>query len=163
MTAYRAMLDSDHDFVVSGWSSSFRTSKHAGLIAMATYADTMHLEIDAILKRSSTSVIVAHEPGEVVMTNAGERPFLYGFIATRNDLPMPYVYYVYVKSAFRRARRRHGRKRGHAEDLFAAAGVDRSRRFGFACRTAISDQIQSDHKIPLAEWDPLPARFERPQ
>jgi hypothetical protein len=161
MTAYRSMLDDDLDFVVSGWSSSFRLSPFAGLIDMRTYADVMHRQIAEVLARPSTVVTVAYEPGEIVETPAGPRPFAYGFLAQRTDLAAPYVYYVYVKAPYREGRRRLGLELGHAAALFEAAGIDPRSPFRFACRTVIGDQLA--RKVPLAEWDPLPARFERPQ
>lgn len=164
MTAYRSMLDADRDFVISTWSGSFRTSRHAGMLAMETYAETMHLEIEAVLNRPSTQVTVAFEPDQNITAADGQQlPFLYGFIATREDLARPYVYYAYVKTAYRRGRERLSLSLGHGEGLLAAAGIDARAPFGFACRTSISDQLQRARKIPLAEWDPLPARFERPQ
>lgn len=160
MTAYRAMIDEDRDFVISGWSSSFRTSQYAGLVSMRIYAQVMHAVIEEILDRPDTRVLVAHEPGE--FDHQG-RPFLYGFLATRAGRA-PYVYYVYVKAPFRQGRARHGLELGHAAALFTAAGIDPRRPFGYACRTSLSDRLTDRFtgKFPLAQWDPLPARYERP-
>lgn len=155
------MTDDDLDFVVSTWSSSYRLSPYAGLLAMATYADVMHREIATILARPSTAVTVAHEPGESVETPAGPRPFVYGFIAIRTDLPGPYVYYVFVKGAYRRGRRRLGLPEGHATALLRAAGIDPRDPIKFACRTPLGDLAA--RKTPLAEFDSLPGRFERPE
>ena len=156
--AFRPMIADDRDFVRSGWSSSYRTSLYAGLILMEDYAAIMHFTIDRIFDRPSTTIIVAHEPGEVDYEG---RPFLYGFIAIRTDLPQPYVYYVFVKNAYRRGRARHHLELGHATALFAAAGIDPSRPFGCACWTSVCDQLVS--KIPLATFTTLPGRFERPE
>lgn len=167
---FRPMLDADREFVVSGWSSSLRTSRWAGMISMVRWADVMHAEIKGILARPSTSVIVAEEPGETI---DDVRAWLYGFIAIRTDLAMPYVYYVYVKHAFRRARRL-GLPDGYARQLFAAAGIDPAAPFSYGCRTSASEAIAADlrepdgtiipgtGKIPRAEWDPIPARYEHP-
>lgn len=156
--AFRPMITADRDFVRSGWSSSFRTSRYAGLIAMDGYAAVMHAQIDAILARASTAVTVAHEPGEV---DHEGRPFLYGFIATRTDLAAPYVYYVFVKSAYRRGRTRHQLELGHGAALFAAVGIDPRCPFGYACRTSYCDELAT--KIPQAVWDPLPGRYPNPK
>lgn len=158
MTAYRAMADEDRDFVVSGWSSSFRLSKYAGALTMERYADVMHGEIAAILARRDTRVLVAYEPGETI---DGERPFLYGFLVERVGGPLPYVYYVFVKKFYRQGRERHGLDLGHAAGLFAAAGIDPLAPFSYMFRTSWSDQLTT--KIPLAEWDPIPGRFEVPR
>jgi hypothetical protein len=130
------MVPADRQFVLSGWSSSFRKSRYAGLISNARWAEVMHREIGAILDAKDTSVIVACEPGE--LDHEG-REFLYGFIATRKT-GAPYVYYVYVKLAYRLAAHperpyRIGRR------LFAAAGVDPAEPFTFAPPTAIAEQI----------------------
>ena len=163
------MVDADRGFVVSAWSSSFRKSKWAGVISMASYAVVMHGQIEAILRRPSTRVIVAEEPGETV---DGVRPYLYGFVAVRTDLPLPFVYYVYVKQQFRRARTRLDLEQGYATQLLAAAGVDPMRPFSYGFRTATGDVLTMDRwrdgeivvprKIPRASWDPLPARYEEP-
>lgn len=163
MTAiFRPMVDADRQFVISGWSSSLRTSKWSGLISMSRWAYTMHLEIEAILRRPGTAVIVAEEPGEQIETDSGPRPWLYGFIATREDLstPVPYVYYCYVKGPFRRARARLNLEQGYATQLFAAAGIDPTKPFLYASRTSSSEALLD--RIPRAEWDPLPARYEEP-
>lgn len=144
--AFRPMIPADREFVRSGWSSSYRTSYAAGLISMDTWADVMHREINAILDRPSTAVTVAHEPGE---TDHVGRPFLYGFIAALKR-PDPYVLYAYVKAPYRRQR--------IAARLFAAAGVDPKRPFGYACRTGYCDQLAA--KIPAASFNPLPARYQ---
>lgn len=119
---------------------------------MASYAAVMHREIDRVIDHPTTRTIVAEEPGEV---DHEGRPFLYGFISAR--VGRPYVYYVYVKNAYRRARERHGLALGYASQLFAAAGIDPRKPFGFACHTAYCAKL--GRKIPLAELNPLPARY----
>lgn len=159
MTAtVRPALPSDRQFVLSGWSSSFRRSRYAGIISMETWADVMHPEITRILDHPSTSTLVAEEPGE---TDERGAPWLYGFIAFRGSARTrrPYVYYTYVKSPYREARRRLGEPQGVATLLLAAAGIDPRRRFEYACETASALSLAAAGKIPLAECNPFPARY----
>lgn len=130
--SFRPMIAADRQFVLSGWSSSFRTSIYAGLISNARWADVMHREFGAVIDAPTTSVIVACEPGE--LDHEG-REFLYGFIATRNR-GEPYVYYAYVKKPYRWPR---PFRIGHR--LFDAAGIDPAEPFTYAAGTAIGDKI----------------------
>ena len=175
MTAFRQMIDADRQFVVSTWSSSYRTSPYAGMLAMDTYADVMHREIDRILDHPSTRTIVADEPGE---TDHEGRPFLYGFVCVRDlDVAVarltlrasaaaaddcgpvranPYVYYVYVKRPYRRGLH-NGLPQAMGTELFRAAGVDPRRPFEYGCHTSYCSQLS--RKIPRAQFNPLPARY----
>lgn len=151
----RPAIAEDRAFVVSTWSSSYRLSQHAGLLGMAGYADVMHREVARILDHPSTLTLVAEEPGEV---DHEGRPFLYGFLSVRRpDSEMPYVYYAYVKTAYRRGKARHGLGRGVASLLFAAAGIDPRKPFAYACATKFSETLERE--IPRAEFNPLPARY----
>jgi hypothetical protein len=156
MTAtIRAALAADRDFIVSSWSSSFRTSVYAGVLSMATYADVMHREVRRILDHPTTLVLVAAEPDEL---DERGRQFLYGFVAVRQHMATtePYVYYVYVKSPYREGRSK-GLGVGYATQLLRAAGVDPRRSFGYAFKTGMCATLAS--KIPLGEWNPMPARY----
>lgn len=168
VAACRPMAAEDLEFVVSGWSSSFRTSPYAGLLSMARYADIMHRELGEILARPSTAVIVRHD---LQRRDPHGRQFLYGFIAARTDLGRPYVYYVYVRTIPPNSSASPIRRQGHATALFAAAGIDPARAFSYACRTAASDALTQPQwvgavpmppKVPHAKWDQLPARYEEP-
>ncbi len=149
MILTRAAIAEDRDFIVSGWSASLRSSRDIPLVPMATYAATFrpivarHLEL--------ARAVVAH----------GESGVLFGFIVydsatyhvelgRRRVTLDGYVLYVYVAAPFRR--------RGIARRLFAAAGIDPTQRFGYACRTRSSWELRS--KIPLAEYEPYRARYE---
>lgn len=175
MTArIRPMTSADRDFVVSGWSSSYRESFYAGMLSMETYAEVMHCEIGRVLAHPTTLALVAEEPGE---TDHAGRPFLYGFVVARQGdvsiptvarsvvgprrggrrKPLPYLYYVYVKTAYRRGRERYGLSKGYAAQLFEAAGIDPARPFAYACQTAECFTLAT--KIPLGEFNPLPARY----
>jgi hypothetical protein len=155
------MAPADRLFVISTWSRSYRTSDYAGLIAMSRYSDIMHREIEAIIDHPTTRTLVAEEPGEV---DHEGRPFLYGFIAARpgemtriGEYRLPCVYFVYVKTKFRCGRQRLGLPRGYGAELLAAAAIDPRKPFVYACRTDVVGELA--RKIPLAEFNPLPARF----
>lgn len=155
---FRAMAATDRDLVVSGWSSSLRMSHYAGFISMKRWASVMHVEINATLDHPDVSTLVAEEIGE---TDHMGRSFLYGFITWSSTLTaMPYVFYCYVKRPYRRGTEQ-GMVQGHAAQLFAAAGIDPTKPFSYACRTGVCAQLA--RKVPLAEFDPLPGRFlDRP-
>lgn len=165
---FRPMTADDRQFVISTWSSSFRTSPYAGMIRNDRWSDVMHPETAALIDRATTRTIVACEPSE--LDHLG-RQFLYGFIAT-GPSRMPLVHYCYVKNKFRR--------RGIARRLFDAAGIDPAGGFVYTYRTNIAKWILEvcrcghprkaherhqtgvcEHfnaKIPGATWDPVPAR-----
>jgi hypothetical protein len=149
-------------FVVSGWSASYRTAHQAGLIADGEWAVVMHRQINRIITHPTTRVLVAAaRPGQSGHLDHLGRPFLYGFVALREPRAgvRPYVYYLYVKTAYRRARSRHGAAAGYATQLLAAADVDPHRPFGYACRTHVVSLLGD--LIPFAELDPQPARCLR--
>lgn len=150
----RPMIEADRVFVVSGWSSSMRTSHYAGFISMRRWASVMHPEINATIDHPAVATLVAEEVGE--LDHLG-RPFLYGFIAwSRTLTALPYVFYVYVKNPYRRGKQK-GLAQGCAAQLFAAAGIDPSKPFLYGCATGACAQLA--RKIPLARFDPLPGRF----
>lgn len=152
--AVRRMTPEDRMFVISTWSSSYRTSHQAGLISMASWADIMHRQIVRIISHPAVTTLVAYEPG---VTDHKGRAFLYGFLTCATQQTVPYVYYVYVKSPYREGKRRFQLTKGHAELLFEAAGIDPRAPFAYACHTpTVSDLAR---KIPLAELNPLPARY----
>lgn len=158
----RPMNADERAFVVSGWSSSYRLSPHAGLLPMHAYAAIMHPVIESILDHPTTRVLVAEAPGDV---DHEGRPFLYGFIAYREPR---YVYYAFVKSEFRRGRSRFGLESGYGRQLMTAAGIDPERAFEYACHTKFITDLRgrmvggvqiTSNKLPHATFNPLPARF----
>lgn len=159
--AYRPMAPADRDFVISGWSSSYRTSKFAGLLAMDTYAYVMHREVSRLIDHPRVRTTVAYEPGETI---DGTKPFLYGFVAVGLDpvqlgsAMVPHVLYLYVRGPYRRARSRLGAKVGHATALLAEAGVDLRSPFVYACETNVVTEL-GPQMAPLSEFNNLPARF----
>lgn len=152
MTLYRpADLSPDADdraFVTSTWSSSYKSSHFAGLIASEDWAAIMHVQIGKLLDRPTTRTIVACEPDG----------FLYGFVAGDTSRRLPVVYYVYVKDPFR-SQDEGGGRRGprHARRLFEALGVDPAATFLYTSRTAIVARLTD--KIPRATFAPAAARY----
>ena len=161
--SFRRMTAADRDFVISGWSSSYRTSFYAGPISMKRYASVMHVEVADIIDNPRVTTTVAYEPGETI---DGTKPLLYGFVTVGDEPAMisgrhvPHVFYAYVRAPYRRAAQRFGLPAGYATQLLAVAGVDPARPFLYACRTPILAELE--RKIPLAEFNPLPARFMEP-
>lgn len=140
-TAYRLASPEDRSFIVSGWSSSFRTSRSAGLIAMDDWPSVMHAQIVKVLDRPDCTTLVAYNQAEDVLA---------GFLSFTAGVT-PYVYYCFVKQACRRA--------GIARGLFAKARIDPSKPFGYACYTAAIHHLRD--QIPCARHDPLTARFKQ--
>jgi hypothetical protein len=142
--AYRTATAEDRDFIVSSWSASFKNAYAAGIIQADDWADIMHSQIRKLLDRPGTRAIVAYEkksPG-----------FIYGFIAgDTTDAEKPVVHFVYTKAPYRMT--------GHARGLFAALGVDPSKPFQYVCKTAVVSKLA--HKIRLAKWNPLVARYPK--
>lgn len=151
MISLRPMIPDDVDFVRSGWSSSYRTSRYAGIISNKRWAEVMHREIDAILADQHTRVIVACEPG--AHDHVG-REFLYGFAAARDDYP--YLYYVYVKRAYRHDRFTAAKRPRIATRLLEAVGC--GGRFTFGALTDFGEELLEMGKFPGAKFDPVPAR-----
>jgi GNAT superfamily N-acetyltransferase len=153
----RPAIAADRPFVVSGWSSTYRSSRDETAPA-SLYARHKHEEIDFYMSRAET--LVAH----------GETGVLFGFLTydpttyarSRREVDVHgrsrrvfdtfygYVLYVYVAAPFR--------GRGIARQLFAAAGINPMQRFGYLYRTRSSWELRS--KVPLAEHEPFRARYE---
>ena len=141
--AYRAAELADAPFIVSTWSRSFKTSRSAGMIASEDWERTMHPQIQKLLDRPGVKTISAYE-------NTDDS-FLYGWIAADPAAEPPIVFFCYVKEAYRRA--------GYARGLFAAIGVDPSKRFRYTCWVPIIHKLAD--KIPHAKHDPNLARYPR--
>lgn len=160
--AHRPIEAPDRRFVVDAWCRSFQHSDTAGMISPARWFGVMICEVERILGAPDVETIVAYEPRDT-----GRLADLYGFIVFDRSAPPPIVFYVYVKSVYRRA--------GIARGLFAAAGIDPSRLFLYACTNGIvsalvqervvEDELDLDNvrvippKLPFAVWNPHLARF----
>lgn len=120
---------------------------------MEDWTDVMVPQITKAIARPGVQVLVAYDPDAT-----DQLADLAGFIAFDATTAPVYVYYVYVKQAYRCGRGRIGAE-GIGRGLFRAAGIDPSLPFGYACRTPIVAKIS--RKIPMARWDPLVARFPK--
>lgn len=167
MTLYRpadlAPDSEDRAFIISAWSSSYKSSHFAGLIASEDWPAIMHRQLGRILDWPGTTALVAGEPDG----------FLYGFIAGDTSRRLPIVYYVYVKDPFRSQEEIapsgvviEGRRSGprYARGLFAALGVDPAQPFLYTCRTSVVSRIGDNYpggtnKIPNAKFAPAAARY----
>lgn len=126
--------------MVSSWETSFRRSRHAGLITMADWAAVMHSQLTKILDREYVRVTVAFD---------GEDPdHIYGYLVAEPDEHPPLVYWAYVKQPYRR--------QGLCKALFKAAGISLDRPMDVVCSTPWLSQ-----KLPRAEWRPLRGRYSR--
>lgn len=134
----------ERNFVQSGWSSSLKHSRDAGMITTDDWVGVMHRQIASITARPECRVLVAHGDGTYL-----------GFIAGEPDERI--VYYCFVKGLYRR--------NGIARALFAALGVDPASRFAYPCTTQMLDDPQTllRRKIPLAHRDPTVARYPKTQ
>lgn len=139
--AYRRATEADFVFVVQSWLDSYRTAHAAGMIAMERWYLVMEPEVRAVLARPLCTAWVAHNPG-------GEQGSdVYGWLALELGEGPPLVFYVYVKHPYRRM--------GIAAGLLAHAGVDVTREWHYACRTAVCAKLA----LGRARWTPLTARF----
>lgn len=162
MTLYRSADLSpgseDRAFVLSAWSSSYKSSHFAGAITAEDWATVMHDQLGKVIDRPRTRTIVAWD-----------RPaFLYGFIAGDTSGVVPIVHYVYVKDPFR-SQPEPGARSGPriARGLLEALGVDPARRFLFSCRTPIVATLQGrdpdgprlPNRIPGGRFVPAALRY----
>ncbi len=153
MIAYRHAIPADRRFIVSGWSSSYRLSLTAGMIAMDDWADVMHPQIEKVLRRPDCETIVAYETDD-----PGSGAQHYGFISADRSGTIPLLFYVYVKQAYRRGKTL-GMAIGIGRGLFRAAGIDPSAPLEYTYKTIAATELS--RKIPLAKWRPLKARFSK--
>lgn len=149
--AFRDAEEADRHYIVDNWVASYRKAHAAGMIAMEDWYATMIPQVEKVLARPRVRTIVAFEVGVSRIAD------IYGFITADPELEtrIPrvgsfkgFVYYVYVKDAYRRS--------GHARGLFAAVGIDPSSRFLYACKTVMVTTLM--RKIPASRWEPLLAR-----
>lgn len=135
------------NFVLSGWSSSLKHSRDAGMITSEDWIAVMHAQITKIVARPECRVLLAR--------GADEPDVFGGFIAGEPSERV--VYYCFVKGHYRRG--------GLARALFAALEIDPAGRFAYPCTTSILDDPRTllRNKIPLARRDPSVARYPKQQ
>lgn len=131
----RPALPADSQFVISGWSSSYRMSRDS-TIPMPMWADTYHPIVRWYMAR----------PNAVTLVSSGaDVDARRGFICYESNL----VHYVYVAEPFR--------GHGIARELFAAASIDPLSRFEYTHRTKTSWECRG--KIPSARHNSYRGRF----
>ncbi len=143
MIAFRPITPDDLAFVVSSWSSSYKSAHAAGMIFTDDWGEVMHRQIKRIVSWGDTTTIVGYE--------SDDPTFLYGFISGDTVERVPVVWYVFVKAPYRRS--------GTARGLFDALGVAPDKPFNFACRTAVVSRLVD--KIPYGRCNPIIARFAK--
>jgi hypothetical protein len=139
-------------FVVDAWCSSYRDSYSAGMIQVGDWYSIMIPQIEKMIARPGVKVTLACIADEAPPADIA------GFIVADTEDETPLVYYVFVKTHYRRGRR-IGMPMGVAEQLLRSAGVDPEKPFNYACQTLVALRI--GFKIPLAKWLPLLARFPK--
>jgi GNAT superfamily N-acetyltransferase len=147
--AYRHMDSRDEHFVLDSWAKSYRESDYAGLIQNKDWFPIMLRQLGKLLTLPHVKVTIAFDPSD-----ADRVADIYGWICVEHGFVSPLVYYVFVKSAYRR--------RGIARDLFRAAGIDLARPFAFICQTAVIEEMIKDRTLsklaPHATFRPIAGR-----
>lgn len=134
----------DRAFIVSSWSSSYKSSPHAGPLWTDDYADIMHAQLERVLDRPEVVSVLACEQDDP--------DFFYGHIVAELDHgETPIIHYVYTKAPYRMA--------GVARGLFGAIGVNPSNYFVYTCPTRIVHDLFD--KVPRARFDPNGIRFSK--
>lgn len=148
------MEERDRHFVISSWTQSYKAEPTAGFIQAEDWYRVMDEQIAKALARPDVQTVVAYNPRAT-----DHVADLYGFITADLEEQPPLVYYVFVKKPYQRGG--HGRlwKVGMARQLFAAIGIDPTRRFNYVCSTAASRALE--RKIPMAAWRPLWGRYPK--
>ena len=156
MIAYRdadlrdVVGNSERRFCIDAWLKSMKSSHAAGLIDAYQWYAVMIPQLDRIWARPGVRTMIAYNPE----TRPGDAAGLLGFICAEPDSAPPLVYYVSVKEAYRRM--------GIAQKLFKAIGISPTKRFDYACKTAVLSYPSTlVEKVPLAKWNPVGARYDR--
>jgi len=152
--AYRRMLTSDLPLIYGTFADSYRGAHAAGPLPMHLWPKAAAGVIDWWLSRWCTRVVVACHPAE---TDTMED--VYGWLIhdvgyTAKGASMPYVNYLYIKEKYRK-------KYGIARGLFAAAEIDPSEPFAYACKTGILGKYKA--AVPMAKWQPQYHKYPAPQ
>jgi|SRR5580704_1716398 hypothetical protein len=149
--AFRKMDALDQRFVTDAWAKSYRESDYAGIIQNDSWFSIMLPQFARIVEHPDVHVTMAYDP------SSPRESDLFGWICTetcqQDGYPVPLVYYVFVKSAYR--------KRGIARALFGVAGIDPQRPFVYACKTYVVDkmtEVDAHRLIPYARFCPMMGR-----
>lgn len=143
---FRDAIDEDRAFIVSTWATSYRDSYSAGILSDRAWHRVMREQINEYLDRSDMCTIVAYDPSAAARR---ARADIFGYIVGSSD--PRYVAWVYVKDDVRKA--------GIGKWLFAELGIDPTKPFEYACKTAWAAKLKD--KAPHAIWNPM--RLRRPE
>lgn len=143
----------DEVFITSSWVSSFKWSKHVGVIPNHAYHDIYESVVGEILDRKGIEVAVAVNPEE-----PDPRYEIYGYIVAETGFKRPVVHYLYVKEVFR--------NQGVARSLLAHAGIDHYRWFYYTFKTDVATRLcEPEHGSSRynGAHNPQLARYPKPK
>lgn len=146
MTTHVFATDAHRTFILNAWLNAVKFLDTNLPIQMDDYRRVMWEQLGKVMSRPGASTLVA----------LGDDPNVYlGFICfDHNDASSPFVYFVYVKEAFRRM--------GIARGLFSAARIDPTAHFRYLCHDPIIKRIRRDSPYAqFARWDSTYARVTR--
>jgi hypothetical protein len=136
----------ERNFIVDAWVGSYRGAKTSGIIQIEDWYPVMIPTVEKILAKPDVRTVVATVPGVTVAD-------LLGFITADTAERPALVYYVFVKTHYRRG----GAGRlwpgsGVGRGLFEAIGVDPAQPFNYVASTPMCRILE--RKIPMARWEP---------
>lgn len=136
-----AIRDSDREkdvpFIMATWLRNYKNSSYfAKRISNSVYFNWHHKLLEALLKRESAEVIVAHPPGEPDV--------ILGYMVTEMVGGEQVIHYVYVKQVFRNM--------GIAKGMLEHSGVELSGSF-FSHWTYDLDSILKTKTLSIT-YDP---------
>jgi hypothetical protein len=142
----------DLRFVVDSWVSSYRDADSAGMIQVEDWYAVMIPQVTKAIRRPDVQTILA--------CGADDPTQLHGFITADVEERLPLVYYVFVKTHYRRGGRgRLWDGHGCARGLFAALSIDPGKPFFYVCETPMVPRLR--RKIPAAKHMPKYGRFPK--
>jgi uncharacterized membrane protein YhdT len=144
--SHRPAMSIDRNFIAKSWIASYRDSNTAGMISVDAWFEVMTPQVVQRMSWPGVQTVVAYED-----TNPDHASNAYGFIVADTSDSPPLLYYLFVKTAYRRS--------GIARGLLAAIGLGPKSRFNYVCSTPIMSVLQQ--KIPLSKWTPLLGRFPK--
>lgn len=145
MISHRPAMSIDRNFICKSWLASYRDSNSAGMIQVDDWHSIMFQQVEKILALPDVQTVIAYED-----RNPDHATNAYGFIVADTADKPPLVWYVFVKTAYRRS--------GIARGLLNAIGLKPTSRFNYACQTPIVISLSYAQKLPLAQWAPMLGR-----
>lgn len=146
MISHRPADERDAHTIADAWCASYRDAFTAGMIQVDDWYRIMIPQIAKVRARPDVRTLVAYETSDTDRVAD-----VLGFLVFDVEERPPLVYYVFVKTGYRRA--------GVARGLFRAAGIDPAGPFNYVCNTPMQRHLA--RKTPLARWAPLLGRFPK--